>query len=114
MDDAEIIREVTSSVEVAIRQNRRIETVLIVMLSAVSASGLGLLAFGLARGDWKLALPGGLCELAVTYPVKALVTLRQENIRLQVLPQMMRLAKTDAERKLVFKFIENIMLRISR
>jgi hypothetical protein len=112
MADAEIVREVTRCVEEAIGKNRRIETVLIVILVCVSAVGVGLLVFGAYIRQWAIALPGGLCELALAMPIRYLVQLRRENIRLAVLPQMLRMADTASEKKLVLKFIERLIEKI--
>ena len=112
MVDAEVVREVTGHVQAAIRRNRRIETALIVLLFAVAASGLGLLWAGVVTRQWGLALPGSLCELAVGLPIRSLVKLRQENIRLEILPQLIRMAGTAGEKRLVFKFIERLIDQI--
>jgi hypothetical protein len=112
MADAEIIREVTRSVEQAIRENRRIETALVIILISLSATGLVLLLVGAFREQWAIALPGGLCELSIAMPIRSLVKLRQENIRLAILPQMLRLADTQTEKKLVLKFVGTLISQI--
>ena len=65
MNDADVVREVTEHIEEALRKNRRIETILIVLLVSMALTGLGLLILGAIQEQWALALPGGLCELAV-------------------------------------------------
>lgn len=105
----DVVREVTAHVEEALRKNRQIETVLIILLVILALVGLGLLITGAIRQQLALALPGGLCELAVGWPIQTLVKLRQENIRLAILPQLIRLAEPSDRKRLVFKLIERLV-----
>ncbi len=113
MADADIIREVTVCVEEAIRKNRRIETTLIIILVGVSSAGLLLLIIGAIRQQWAIALPVPPASWSsIAMPIRSLVKLRQENIRLAVLPQMIRMADTQSGKKLVMKFVETLIGRI--
>jgi hypothetical protein len=112
MVDAEIVQEVTGHVQAAIKRNRRIETVLTVLVAIVAVSGMGLMWFAAANQQWVFALSGSLCEVAIGIPIRSLVKLRQENIRLEILPQLIRLAGTANEKKLVFHFISRLIDQI--
>lgn len=114
MADADLVREVTQTVENAIRRNGRIETVLIVILVLLTATGIGLMIYGAAIRQGLVALPGSLCQLAVAMPIRSLVKLRQENIRLQILPQLIRMADSQREKKLVMKFVEALIQQIAK
>jgi hypothetical protein len=108
--DAEVVRDVAHHVQAAIGRNRRTETSLIVLVFVVAVSGLSLLWAALFRQQWMMAMPGSLCELAVGWPIRELFKLRRENIRLEILPQLMRLADDAGERKLFLKAIERLVI----
>jgi hypothetical protein len=112
MADADVIREVTQCIERGDKKNRRIETALVILLVGLSVTGLVLLVIGAIRQQWGIALPGGLCELSIAMPIRSLVKLRQENIRLAVIPQMIRLADARSEKKLVMKFVETLISQV--
>ena len=112
MADVDIVREVARCVEEAPAKNRRIETALIVLLGLVSATGLSLLILGGMTRQWTMALPGGLCELAIAFPIRSLIKLRQENIRLAILPQLLRMADGRSEKKLLYAFIETLIRQV--
>lgn len=112
MADADVVREVTQHVEDAIRENRRIETVLMFMLVTLFIVGVGLMIFGAILRQGLVILPGSICELAIAWPIWSLVKLRQENIRLAILPQLMRMADGKDEKRLTMKFIETLIKQI--
>jgi len=109
MDDAEIVREVTEVIQGAIQRNRRIETILIAILAGIAFTGIGLLIYGAIIRSWEIALPGSISELAIAMPIRRLVTLRQENLRLEVLPQMIRLADNASKKKLIFDLVSRLI-----
>jgi hypothetical protein len=112
MADADVIREVTQCIGDAIRRNRRIETALIVLLVVLSCTGLVLLIIGAIRQQLGISIPGGLLELSIAMPIRSLVRLRQENIRLAIIPQMIRLAGPRSEKKLMVKFVETLISQV--
>jgi hypothetical protein len=112
MADADIVREVTACVEEAIRKNGKIEIILITMLVGIFSTGLALLILGGYYQQPGIALSGSLCELSIAMPIRSLVKLRQENIRLAVLPQLIRMADSQSEKKLVMKFVETLIRQI--
>src|SRR4051794_4648529 len=72
MADADPVREVTPHVESAIRANRRIESILMVMVLALFFVGCFLMFFGAVSRQGLAALPGSLCELAIVMPIRSL------------------------------------------
>lgn len=110
--DDELVRQVTYQVEVAIAQNRRLEWLLIGLLVAQFAVGLGLLIYGAVVGAWQLLAPGGLMHVALVWPVQKLIRVRSENRTLLILPRLMQLADSaEAQRlaaQLVLKLIEKV------
>jgi hypothetical protein len=112
MAEVDVIREVTEVVEGAIRRNRAIETLLITILVALALTGIGLLIYGTVVGRWELATPGAICELAIGWPIRSLMSLRQENVRLQILPQMLRLADSSDKKRLAFDLVSTLIGQI--
>jgi hypothetical protein len=55
---------------------------------------------------------GGIVELAVIMPIRELVKLRRENLRLEVLPQLIRLADNANRKKLVFDLVSRLIEQI--
>jgi hypothetical protein len=112
MNDVEVVREVTDTIQKALQRNRRIETTLLALLGGIGLTGIGLLASAIFTARWELAISGGIVELAVLMPIRELVKLRRENLRLEVLPQLIRLADTANRKKLVFDLISRLIEQI--
>jgi hypothetical protein len=88
MDDVDVVREVTDTIQRALQRNRRIETALLTLLGGIGATGIGFLISVVYTARWELAITGGIAELAIVMPIRELVKLRRENLRLEVLPQL--------------------------
>lgn len=114
MTNEEVVNDVTAHIESALLKNRRIETLLLVLLTTICASGLGLIWVGILTRQWAFALPGSICEFAAGFPILSLVRLRQENIRLAIVPQIIRLADNDSRKKLVFQLVERLISQIGQ
>ncbi|MBI3821867.1 MAG: hypothetical protein HY289_04200 [Planctomycetes bacterium] len=93
--DAEVVREVTARIDASIAENRRSEHVIIGVLLALFAVGLTLIIWGAVIGRWELLVPGGFAQLTIAFPIRRLIKLREDNVRLQIIPQLLRLAETD-------------------
>jgi hypothetical protein len=65
MDVADVVREVTEVIQTALKRNRRIETVLIVILASMAFTGIGLIIYGAIQHNWAAAVPGSISELAI-------------------------------------------------
>ena len=111
MDDAEITRAVTEAIQAALRRNQRTETIIVIVLMSLAFSGIGLLIYGAAAQNWQASLPGTISELAIVMPIRSLIKLRQENVRLETLPNLLRLADTASKKKLVFDFIGGLIAK---
>jgi hypothetical protein len=112
MNDVDVVREVTDVIQGALNRNRRIETILIAILAGIAFTGVGLLVYGASIRSWEVALPGSISELAIVMPIRYLTRLRQENLRLEVIPQLIRLADTANRKKLVFDLISRLIEQI--
>jgi hypothetical protein len=103
---------VTEVIQGALARNRRIETVLITILASMAFTGIGLIISGAVGRSWEAALPGSISELAIIMPIRALIKLRQENVRLEAMPQMLRLADTATRKKLILDFLGRLITQI--
>jgi hypothetical protein len=113
MDDAEIVREATEAVRVALRRNLRTETVTILILAAMAFVGIGLLVYGVTVRNWQALVPGSISELAIVMPIRYLMRLRQQSVLLETMPHLLRLADTAAKKKLVFDFLTRLITQVS-
>lgn len=98
-DDA-VVRAVTAAIAAAVAANRRQEMLVVAVLVTLFVVGLGLLVYAAIAQAWVLLAPGGLVQVTVVFPVLRLIRLREDDMRLLILPQLMRLADT-AEAKLL-------------
>jgi hypothetical protein len=110
--DPEVIREVCDRIDAALRKNHRTELVIIGVLLLLFLSGIGLIIFGAAVQRWEFLVPGGLAELAIVFPIRQLVKLRADNLRLQIIPQLLRLADTPQAKALAFELIQRLIRQV--
>jgi hypothetical protein len=108
-DDAEVVREVTARIDAAIAENMRRERVIIVALLGLFVVGLGLIVGGALIHRWELLAPGGIVQLTVAFPIRRLIKLREDNVRLQIIPQLLRLAEKEQGQVLAAKLIERLI-----
>jgi ABC-type uncharacterized transport system permease subunit len=107
--DAEVVREVTARIDATIAQNQRSEHVIIGVLLALFAVGITRMIWGALIGRWELLAPGGLAQLTIAFPVRRLIKLREDNFRLQIIPQLLRLAETEQGKALAAKLAERLI-----
>jgi hypothetical protein len=110
--DAEVVREVTACIDEAIVKNRRTERVVVAILIALFLTGLGLLIYGAVIQRWELLVPGGLAQLIIYFPIRRLIRLREDNMRLQILPQLLRLAETREAKRLAAKLVMRLIKKV--
>ena len=110
--DAEVVREVTGRIDATIAENRRTERIIVAVLLALFGVGLTLIVWGAAISRWELLVPGGLAQLTIAYPVRRLIKLREDNVRLQIIPQLLRLAEIDQAKDLAAKLIEALINQV--
>jgi len=107
--DADVVREVTARIDATIAENRRSERIIVVALLLLFGVGLGLIVLGASIGRWELLVPGGILQLTVAYPVRRLIKLREDNVRLQIIPQLLRLAEAGEGQALAAKLIDRLI-----
>jgi hypothetical protein len=105
----QVVDEVTNWINEVLRVNRRQEWVLITVLLLILAVGLGLIIYGSILQVWKLIVPGGVFAMMVTLPVTKLMELRSCNLRIQLIPQLTRLATTADAQALVVTLIKDLL-----
>jgi hypothetical protein len=113
MTTDELAQEVAGYIEEAIRKNRRTELIVTGLLVSFAVVGLGIFIGGSITGHWLAMLPGVLCEVAIVWPIKELIALRAENIRLVYLPQLIRMADKEAKQKIVQQLADALIEKIT-
>ena len=68
-----------------------------------------MIVYGAIIGRWKFLVPGGILQLTVAYPVRRLIKLREDNVRLQILPQLLRLADEGEGKVLAAKLASRLI-----
>ena len=106
---AQVIQEVTETIEAAIKKNQQTERIIITCCVAMFLVGLGLLVFGAVIQRWEILIPGGLVQFTIVWPLRKLMALSANNMRLRILPQLMRLADTQEAKYLAAQLVENLI-----
>lgn len=108
----DIVREVSDRIDVAIKQNRQHERIIVTTLVLVFAAGLGLLVYGAVIREWQLLIPGGILQMLIVFPIRRLMKLREDNMRLQILPQLLRLADSREAKELAARLASRLIERV--
>lgn len=85
---------------------------MIAALIALFAVGLALLVYGAITHVWQLLVPGGLIQTAIILPLRKLISLREENKTLQILPQLMRLAEDEEAKALAALLVKKLIEKV--
>lgn len=109
MSEKSVAEEVTAVIEKALARNVKHEAAIIIGCLLLFGVGLYLLYRGATNNQLASALSGGLCELAIGWPIKSLVKLRKENIRLATLPSIIRMADSEGKKELVYKMVDKLI-----
>lgn len=111
----DVVDRVNRRIEAALRRNSRLEWWIIVLLVMLFLVGIALLITAAIIRRFEVALVGCLLELAVAFPIHQLVRLRRENVRLEIIPELIEYAgavDSDEAKRLVFVFIVKLIERI--
>lgn len=111
-NDDQVVRQVTERIDSAIKENRKHEYLLVVVLILLFVVGLGLLVYGAVTKELWLLAPGGILQSTIVFPILLLVKLREDNMRLQILPQLMRLADTEEAKRLAAKLVNRLIEQV--
>jgi len=74
-----------------------------------------LFVFAILDRRLDLAVVSGLFEIAIAFPLNTLVKLRRENVRLQILPDLIELADNadgDEAKNLLAKLVARLIAQI--
>ena len=82
------------------------------MLVALFLTGLILLIVGAVKAQWYLSVPGGLAQLTIVLPIRHLIKLREDNMRLQILPQLIRLADSKEAKILAARLVRRLIQKV--
>jgi hypothetical protein len=69
-------------------------------------------SWGASVSRWELLVPGGILQLTIAYPVRRLIKLREDNVRLQIIPQLLRLAEADEGKALAAKLVSRLIEQV--
>ena len=105
----EVLREVAERTNDIIRRNRRDERLVVALLVSQFLAGLALLTAGAALERWFLVVPGGLLSALLFWPVNRLIALRANNLRLQLLPELLRLADEERSQQLAAALVNRLI-----
>jgi len=109
--DAEVIQEVTRRIEGAVAAYRRLGWLLLILLLSLLVAGLALVIYGVMEGHWVLGVAGGGVLLGIILPIRSLMQLHADSLRLQMIPQMLRLADTPKAKALMYELIQKLIQR---
>lgn len=110
--DDQVVHAVVTRIDIAINDNRRHERIIVGVLVSLFVVGLGLVVYGAAIERWELLVPGGTLQLMIAFPVRQLIRLRSDNMRLQILPELMRLADTREAKRLAAKLVNHLIEQV--
>jgi hypothetical protein len=111
-DDAEVIRLVNDRINEAIQRNRHTERLYVGALVLLFLAGLGLLVAGAMLQRWELLAPGGLVQLSIVLPIRRLIQLRQDDMRLQIIPQLLLLAESHEAKVLAARLVKRLIDKV--
>jgi hypothetical protein len=111
-NDDELIREVCGRIDSVIERHRKSERIIIVVLIVWFITGLALIGYGASIRSWHFLGPGGVLGVSIVLPVRRLIKLREDNLRLQILPQLLRLAESQESKALVAKLIQRLIEQV--
>jgi MFS superfamily sulfate permease-like transporter len=110
--DAEVIRQVEACIDAAIEKNRHTERIVIGVLVSLFVVGLGLMVYAAIIRRWELLVPGSLLQIILFFPIRKLIQLREDNMRLRILPQLMRLADSDEAKLLAARLVKRLIEKV--
>lgn len=110
--DAEVIREVEAAIDGAIEKNRHTERMVLLVLVSLFVVGLGLIVYAAILQQWALLVPGSFLQIILFFPVRKLIQLREDNMRLGILPQLMRLADSDEAKLLAAGLVKRLIEKV--
>jgi hypothetical protein len=85
------LQQLNTRIDAAIQQNRHGEYTAMALSTLLFLVGLTLLVLGFLQRDFAAIGVGALLDTVVMWPIKNIIALRSQNIRLAVLPGMLDL-----------------------
>jgi hypothetical protein len=111
----DIAERTARRVERALSRNWWLELMIASGLGVLFFTGIGLLIAAYVQQNLQFAAMGGILEAAIMFPFNSLIKLRKENIRLQVIPELIRFADsvgTDKSKELAFMFVVRLIEKV--
>ncbi|HTU92467.1 MAG TPA: hypothetical protein VMF69_20465 [Gemmataceae bacterium] len=110
--DTEVIREVEACIDAAIEKNRHTERIVIGVLLTLFVAGLGLMVYAVVSQRWELLVPGSIVQILLFFPIRKLIQLREDNMRLRILPRLLRLADSEEAKLLAARLVKRLIEKV--
>ena len=103
------IDEINSRIDEALDRARRLENIVISMAAVLFLTGLAVFVAGFILERDFAIITGAVLQSSVLWPVKKLIEIRDQNIRLGVIPSLTKTISDDrAQATVLMKLIEKI------
>lgn len=110
--DPDVIHRVKARIDEAISKNRATLRIYVVLLVGLFTVGLGLMVFGAVTQELVLLAPGSIVQLATYLPLRKLIQVREDDMRLQIIPQLLELADTKQAKVLAAKLVDRLIEKL--
>ena len=112
MTNDEIATFVTQRIDQSIRASLPREVLITTSLVIDVAVGLFIIVHGVRQGGWLPVAAGSACQVAIGWPIAKLLALRQDNLYLQILPSLIRMADRKDQKELIYEFAKRMMRKL--
>jgi hypothetical protein len=108
-NESNVAVEVGNRIDAAVALNRKHEDSIIILCVLMTLSGLTLLLWGAFKEQWTVIVSGGALQSLVFFPIRKLIKLRENNVILQVVPQLLRLANDVESKRLAASLVQKLI-----
>ncbi len=109
MPDSQSIHEINARIDTALDRANRLETIVTTMAACLFGVGMVVFFLGFLL-DKNVAIgAGALVELTILWPIKKLIQIREQNIKLGIIPSLtLTLDKESDQAKVLIKLLGQI------
>ena len=107
----DLMERVRSRVDEALDKNNRIAVTVTILLSILFLTGVTLILTAAILQNVAMGLTGGILEIAIVFPIRMLLELRREDIRLQFIPELVQMAAElgKDEKQMLFRAVVKLI-----
>lgn len=110
-DDA-LIEQVAAAIAEANAKNGQRERFEIALLLILFLGGLGLLIGGALTQVWELLVPGGAIQITMIWPIRQIMRLREDKMRLQIVLQLLKLSTSKEAKALAAQLVKKLIEKV--